>query len=196
MKMRMLKMERLNNCIAITIISKDEKSERIFILKEKINYVLIQNNIVMDKDSFSFVEMYSDSKNINFKFTCLEGTGGDTVSGQIHNVSIDLHKFKAWYNSEQTIGKFLEIKEKITIKTVITSTNFKNVLKTKLKRQLIKKIIFLSRDYYNDELIIGNDWEKNSFSFCKLKNGHLNYNGGIILHTNTVNGKQYYSIHT
>jgi hypothetical protein len=193
---KMLKVIKTQSHLIVKLVSKNNKTERIYINASTIDRVKIGENVI-SKDCNDFIEISQHCNNLEFRFTILDVSGGSeiNVKGTVESIKINLASFINFYKSAETTKNFLEVKEKIGIETKIHATNFKAMIKTKVKRSLIKQIMYLAADYYHDELIIGNDWEKDSFSFQKMKNGNFGYNGGIILHTDS-DGRQYYSVHT
>lgn len=205
---KLIKLEKTDNCLIFKIISSEKKYSRFYLIKEKIYQVLEKDELVIDKDIFSFCRIYrADHKNlICFEFTLLEGTTGSEVKGEIVYVNLNLIDFYMFVYGDKTETTLLEQIEPDYKTKIVFSSPAKQTLKQIISNKTLRKKFgkqicsrFFSGAYPKVEFYP--DFVDYSFGFSIYNSeGKFVYNGGLILHKDRKElgnlKKARYSVHT
>lgn len=208
--MKMLKLEKSNNCIIFQTLTAEKqkdntlklvKSNRFYITRDELNK--IETKTIISNDIYSFAKLYTNGNKLKITFTWLDSDCSNNLKGNIEYIEIELIKFDDWYYDSTKIKTKILIKEqKTNCKLNIHSKKIPELIKNKkLKKEFSKICMHLSNNNYNcSDVNIFDDNVNNfnfNFYFTKYQKDTYVSNGGIIWSNYDKDIKKHcYSIHT
>lgn len=209
---KMIKFEKTELCIAISVIHKDnseqgkpiraKRSNKFYVPRESLRPLLEnEDSHILQRDLYSFAILQRVFNELNIEFSWLRLVNYSELSGYIEEVAIPWEIFEKWYYDDSR--KVLKVIEnpghrspKITFCT--NSVHLKDVVANPTIKKKFVNMLKYFMDFSCDEVKFYDDFVPYSFGWCCYKNGKLGMSGGLIFHRNSTKDllDGYYKIHT